>query len=90
MIDSVKFMLTSQLNLADNLAEGLHRGKWIDSLWLFKCKDWKKVMKKGLTKVKPIYLKVDTDFMIKILTDFVLMRKGVYAYGYMDSWIITR
>ena len=48
-------------------------------------------MKKGLTKVKPIYLKVDTDFMIKILTDFVLMlRKGVYAYGYMDSWIITR
>ena len=47
-------------------------------------------MKKGLTKVKPIYLKVDTDFMIKILTDFVLMRKGVYAYGYMDSWIITK
>ena len=50
MIDSVKFMLTSQLNLADNLAEGLHRGKWIDSLWLFKCKDWKKGYEEGFNE----------------------------------------
>ena len=50
MIDSVRSLLSSQLNLAFNLAEGLHRGKWIEGLWLFNWKDWKKAYEEGFNE----------------------------------------
>ena len=44
-------------------------------------------MRKNLTKIQPNDLKAHTDSVTKSLTNFIgCYRKGVYPYGYMDSW----
>ena len=92
-------MSSSLSNLVDNLSEGLHCDKCIDCkscldnmlvkddqliFSCFKCeKNYKKdINKKLIKRFANIY-----EFCNGDINKFILLiRKGVYLYGYMDSW----
>ena len=91
-------MSSSLSSLVDNLSEGLHNGNCTDcksyldytsikdDQLIFMCFDCKKNYKKDFNKelikrFANLYKFCDGD--IKFI---LLLRKGVYAYEYMDSW----
>ena len=99
-IDSFRFMATSLSKLVDNLTKGIHTNKCLDCnscldyvritknekllLKCFNCDIYykKKFNKDLIKKFKNTYSFCNNDLNKFIL----LLRKGVYPYGYMDSW----
>ena len=92
-------MSSSLSNLANNLSEGLHNDRCIDckscldymttkdEQLVFRCFEYKKNHKKDFNKelinrFSSTYKFCNGDFNKFIL----LLRKGVYPYGYKDSW----
>ena len=99
MIDSARFMASSSSNLADNLAEGIHKIKYKgcdffleyesvkDNLMRYKClycyEDYSKKLDEKLKKK----FKNTFKFFNNDINKFVLLlRKSVYPYDYMDDW----
>ena len=97
-IDSYRFMSSSLSKPVDNLSEGIHNDKcancescldYVKSknekllLKCFNCKTFykKKFNKDLIKKIKNTYSFCNND----IKKIFLLLRKGVYPYEYMDS-----
>ena len=98
-VDSFTFMATSLLKLVDNLTEGIHNDKCVkcksdlcymevmDKKLIFRCFDCKKNYRKEINKelierFASTYKFCNND----INKFFMLLRKGVYPYEYMDGW----
>ena len=92
MIDSLKFMSTLSSILADNLSEGLHNDKCTD------CRSYHDYM---LIKDDQLIVRCFRFYLIKRFANiyefydefdeiyiiiFLLLRKGVYVYEFMDCW----
>ena len=98
-INSIKFMANWIPHFADNLAEGLHKGKRrdykycldyvnvIDDLLIFNCSDCnnnhKKEFDQDLAKIFEKTYGICDDGINKSYPNF---RKGVYPCEYMNSW----
>ena len=98
-IDSYRFMATSLSKLVDNLTEDIHGDKCvdcksdlsymkvIDEALIFRCFNCKKNYKKEINKEFIKRFASTYKFCNNDLNKFVmLLRKGVYPYGYMDGW----
>ena len=98
-IDSYIFMSTSLSNLVSNLSEGLHNDRCIDckscldymttkdEQLIFNCFRCKKNYEKNFNKDLIKRFANTYEFCNADLNKFILLlRKGVYAYKYMDSW----
>ena len=99
LIDSFRFMSSSLSNLVDNLSEGLHIDKSIDSK---SCLDYISIKDKQLiVKCINCNKNYNKDFNRELINRFsstykfcngdiskfmLLLRKVVYPYEYMDSW----
>ena len=97
-IDSYRFMAMSLSKLIDNLSEGLHNNKCLDSKscldyiktenekLIFKCFNCKSYYEKDFNKELIKRFASAYEFCNKNLNKFVLLlRKGVYPYEYMDN-----
>ena len=98
-IDSFRFMATSLSKLVDNLTEGIHSDKCIncksgisymkiiDETLIFRCfnckNNYKKEIKKELIERFASTYKFCNNDLNKF---FMLLRKRVYPYEYMDGW----
>ena len=90
-IDNVRFMASSPSSLVDNITEGIHK---------IKCKDCDYFLEYERVKdnsIKYKYVSRNKDYSNKTdgklkfsnndINKFILLlRKGVYCYGYMDEW----
>ena len=98
-IDSFRFMSNSLSNLVDDLSEGLHCDKCIDcksfldympvkdDQLIFKCFECKMYYKKDFNKELIKRFTIMYEFCNEDINKFILLlRKGVYTYGYIDSW----
>ena len=98
-IDSYRFMSSSLSKLVDNLSEGIHNNKCANcescldyvqtknEKLLLKCFNCKTYYKKKFNKYLIKKFKNTYSFCNNDINKFVLLlRKGVYPYGYMDSW----
>ena len=100
-IDSVRFMTTSLSNLADNLAEVIHKIKCKDCEYfleyesvkdnLVKCKylscnkDYSNRLDEKLKKRFDNTFKFSNNDTNKFILLLLYLRKGVYPYEYMDE-----
>ena len=97
-IDSFRFKSSSLSNLVDNLSEGLHSDGCTDcksyfdymttndTQLIFRCFECKKNCKKDFDKEKISRFSSTYDFGKGYINEFILLlRKGVYAYEYMNS-----
>ena len=98
-IDGFRFMLSSLATLFDNLYEGLHSDKCTDcksclkyivtkdELLIFNCLKYSKSNKRHFNKDLIKRFAIIYDFCDGDINKFILLsRKGIYPYGYMDSW----
>ena len=97
-IDSFRFMSSSLSNLVENLSEGLHSDKCTDckscldymitkdDQLIFRRFECKKNYKKGFNKELIKRFENIYEFCNEDINKFLLLRKGVYPYEYMDSW----
>ena len=98
-VDSFRFMATSLSKLVENLTEGIHNDKCInsksdisymkaiDETLIFRCFNCKKNYKKEINKELIERFSSTYEFCDKDLNKFImLLRKGVYPYEYMDGW----
>ena len=98
-IDEAKFMATSLSNLVDNLTEGILKIKCKDCDCFLEYKSVKDnfIKNKCLSCNKNYSNKIDEEFKKRFKNTFnfsnnginkfiLLLRKGIYPYGYMDDW----
>ena len=97
-IDSYRFMSTSLSKLVDNFSEGLHNNRCVDckscldymktkdEKLIFRCFSCKKNYEKDFNKELIQRFANIYEFFNGDLNKFILLlRKGVYPYGYMDN-----
>ena len=98
-IDSYRFMSMPLSKFIDNLSEGFHNSKCLNSKscldyiktknekLIFKCFNCKQNYEKDFNKELIKRFASTYEFCNKNLNKFVLLlRKGVYPYEYMDNW----
>ena len=98
--DSFRFMSSSLSSLVDNSSEGLHSNKCTDckscldymitkdEQLIFGCFECKKNYKKDFNKELIKRFANIYEFCSEDINKFILLlRKGVYPYEYMDSWL---
>ena len=99
-IDVFRFMSSSLSNLADNLSEGLHSDKSTDCKFyldymttkdeqlIFRCFECKNNYGKDFNKELIKRFANIYEFCNEDINQFILLlRKGVYPYECMDSWV---
>ena len=98
-IDSYRFMSMPLSKFIDNLSEGFHNSKCLNSKscldyiktknekLIFKCFNCKQNYERDFNKELIKRFASTYEFCNKNLNKFVLLlRKGVYPYEYMDNW----
>ena len=98
-IDSYRFMSSSLSKLVDNLSEGIHNNKGVNcnscldyikiknEKLLLKCYNYNTYYKKKFNKDLIKKFKNTYSFCNNDLNKFILLlKKGVYPYGYVDNW----
>ena len=100
-IDGASFMVNSLSDLADNLAEGIHKIKckdctiiflnttvsMADSLIKYKCLACNKNYSKKIDEKLKKQFRNTFNFSNNNINKFILLQwKGFYSYKYMDDW----
>ena len=81
-IDSFTFILASLSEYFDNISENFKSIECKSSTEDNRCEKCKKLIKGLIKKFPSIYQFCNSH----LITFFLLLRKGVYPYEYMDNW----